>query len=152
MEITDRPDGVVVVNDAYNANPESMRAALDAVAAMHATGERWAVLGGMLELGPDSDAEHAAVGSYAVSRGFDHVVAVGVGARPLAEAVPESEWVPDIDAAHDLLAARVRAGDVVLLKSSRDSGLRWLGDRLASEGGASTTTPVPTTSGEAVSR
>jgi len=152
MEITDRPDGVVVVNDAYNANPDSMRAALDAVAAMHVTGERWAVLGGMLELGPDSDAEHAVVGAYAASRGFEHVVAVGEGARPLAEAVPGSEWVPDTDAAHDLLAARLRAGDVVLLKSSRDSGLRWLGDRLASEGGASTTTPVPTTSGEAVSR
>jgi len=152
MEITDRPDGVVVVNDAYNANPDSMRAALDAVAAMRVPGERWAVLGGMLELGADSDAEHAAVGSYAASLGFDHVVAVGAGARPLAEAFPGSEWVPDTDAAHDLLATRVRAGDVVLLKSSRDSGLRWLGDRLAAEGGTTTPTPVPTTTGEAVSR
>jgi UDP-N-acetylmuramoyl-tripeptide--D-alanyl-D-alanine ligase len=152
MEITDRADGVVVVNDAYNANPDSMRAALDAVAAMHVAGERWAVLGGMLELGPDSDAEHAAVGSYAASLAFDHVVAVGEGARPLAEAFAGSEWVPDTDAAHDLLATRLRAGDVVLLKSSRDSGLRWLGDRLASEGGPVTATPVPTTSGEAVTR
>ena len=137
MEITDRPDGVVVVNDAYNANPDSMRAALDAVAAMRVTGERWAVLGGMLELGPDSDAEHAAVGAYAARLGFDHVVAVGEGARPLADACPGAEWVPDTDAAHDLLAGRVGAGDVVLLKSSRDSGLRWLGDRIAAEGGRS---------------
>ena len=135
MEITDRPDGVVVVNDAYNANPDSMRAALDAVAAMRTTGERWAVLGGMLELGDDSDAEHAAVGAYAARLGFDHVVAVGDGARPLAEAAPGSEWVPDTDAAHDLLEKRLRPGDVVLLKSSRDSGLRWLGDRLASPTG-----------------
>jgi len=152
MEITDRPDGVVVVNDAYNANPESMRAALDAVAAMHVTGERWAVLGSMLELGPDGDAEHAAVGSYAASLAFDHVVAVGEGARPLADAFPGSQWVPDTDAAHDLLAPRLRAGDVVLLKSSRDSGLRWLGDRLASEGGDLASTPVAATTGEAAAR
>lgn len=152
MEITDRPDGVVVVNDAYNANPESMRAALDAVAAMRVPGERWAVLGGMLELGVDSDAEHAGVGSYAGSLAFDHVVAVGDGARPLAEAFPGAEWVPDTDAAHDLLAQRLRAGDVVLLKSSRDSGLRWLGDRLAAEGGARASTPVGVTSAEAVTR
>ena len=152
MEVTERSDGVTIVNDAYNANPDSMRAALDAVAAMHVAGERWAVLGGMLELGPDSDAEHAAVGSYAASLAFDHVVAVGEGARPLAEAFAGSEWVPDTAAAHDLLAPRLRAGDVVLLKSSRDSGLRWLGDRLAAEGGPVTATPVSTTSGEAVTR
>ena len=131
MEITDRPDGVLVVNDAYNANPDSMRAALNAVSAMAATGERWAVLGGMLELGPDSDAEHTAVGTYAAKLGFDHVVAVGAGARRIADAVPGSDWVEDVDAAQDLLEARLRRGDVVLLKSSRDSGLRWLGDRLA---------------------
>ena len=152
MEITDRPDGVVVVNDAYNANPDSMRAALDAVAAMRVPGERWAVLGGMLELGADSDAEHAAVGSYAASLGFDHVVAVGAGARPLAEAFPGSEWVPDTDAAHDLLATRVRAGAVGLLKSSRDSGLRWLGERLADEGGEVRQDAVASPSGEAAAR
>lgn len=130
MEITERPDGVVVVNDAYNANPDSMRAALDALAAIAATGERWAVLGEMLELGADRDREHAAIGSYAAGLGIDHVVAVGDGARVYG--VPE--WVPDVDAAHDHLAPRLRPGDVVLLKSSRDSGLRWLGDRLAGTG------------------
>ncbi len=133
MEITDRPDGVVVVNDAYNANPDSMRAALDAVSAMATTGERWAVLGGMLELGTDSDAEHAGVGAYAAELGLDHVVAVGDGARPIADAFPGAEWVADTDAAYALVSSRVRPGDVVLLKSSRDSGLRWLGDRLAAE-------------------
>lgn len=127
MEVTERPDGVVVVNDAYNANPDSMRAALDALAVISASGERWAVLGGMLELGADSDREHAAIGSYAAGLGLDHVVAVGDGARAYAAA----EWVPDVDAAHDYLEERLRPGDVVLLKSSRDSGLRWLGDRLA---------------------
>ena len=152
MEITDRPDGVVVVNDAYNANPDSMRAALDAVAAMRVTGRRWAVLGGMLELGPDSDAEHAAVGAYAVSLGLDHVLAVGEGARPLADAVPGSEWVPDTDAAHALLQGRLHRGDVVLLKSSRDSGLRWLGERLADEGGEVRQDAVASPSGEAAAR
>ena len=130
MEITERPDGVVVVNDAYNANPDSMRAALDALVAIGSTGERWAVLGEMLELGADSDAEHAAIGAYAAGLGVDHVVAVGDGARAYGAA----EWVPDVDAAYTRLEARLRRGDVVLLKSSRDSGLRWLGDRLADTG------------------
>jgi UDP-N-acetylmuramoyl-tripeptide--D-alanyl-D-alanine ligase len=127
MEVTERADGVVVVNDAYNANPDSMRAALDALAAIDTPGRRWAVLGEMLELGADSAAEHAGVGAYAAGLGVDHVVAVGEGAR----AIEAPEWVPDTDAAYDLLVERLRPGDVVLLKSSRDSGLRWLGDRLA---------------------
>ncbi|GAA2023812.1 UDP-N-acetylmuramoyl-tripeptide--D-alanyl-D-alanine ligase [Terrabacter terrae] len=155
MEITDRPDGVVVVNDAYNANPHSMRAALDAVVAMHVRGERWAVLGGMLELGADSDAEHASVGAYAASLALDHLVAVGKGARPLADAFPGAEWVPDIDAAHRLLSARLRSGDLVLLKSSRDSGLRWLGDRLAAggaDGGQALPAPGTATDAQAVTR
>ncbi|MGO4599744.1 UDP-N-acetylmuramoyl-tripeptide--D-alanyl-D-alanine ligase [Terrabacter sp. 2RAF25] len=152
MEITDRPDGVVVVNDAYNANPDSMRAALDAVATMRTTGERWAVLGGMLELGADSDAEHAGVGAYAAELGLDHVVAVGEGARPIADAFPGADWVADTDAAHELVASRVRPGDVVLLKSSRDSGLRWLGDRLAAEGGASADPAAVPAGDEAVTR
>ncbi len=130
MEVTERPDGVVVVNDAYNANPHSMRAALDALAAMQATGRRVAVVGEMLELGADSAAEHAAVGRYAADLGIAHVVAVGEGAR----AVGAARWVPDTEAAYELLAPELRAGDVVLLKSSRDSGLRWLGDRLAADG------------------
>jgi UDP-N-acetylmuramoyl-tripeptide--D-alanyl-D-alanine ligase len=131
MELTERPDGVLVVNDAYNANPESMRAALDAVASMTVEGRRWAVLGGMLELGDDSDAEHAGIGAYAAQVGIDHLVAVGEGARAVATAFPGAQWVPDTDAAFDLLEGMLTAGDVVLLKSSRDSGLRWLGDRLA---------------------
>ncbi len=130
MEVTERSDGVVVVNDAYNANPDSMRAALDALAAMQTPGRRWAVLGEMLELVEQSGAEHAAIGAYAARLGVDHVVAVGEGAR----AIGAAEWVPDTDAAYGLLSERLRPGDVVLLKSSRDSGLRWLGDRLAGIG------------------
>ncbi|MDN5767678.1 MAG: UDP-N-acetylmuramoyl-tripeptide--D-alanyl-D-alanine ligase [Humibacillus sp.] len=136
MEVTERPDGVVIVNDAYNANPESMRAALEALAAIATEGRRWAVLGSMLELGDDSDDEHRAVVAYAARLGIDEIVAVGEGARVM----DAPAWVPDIEAAFDRLEATVRRGDVVLVKSSRDSGLRWLGDRLAQ-------TASPTTGG-----
>jgi UDP-N-acetylmuramoyl-tripeptide--D-alanyl-D-alanine ligase len=127
MEVTQRPDGVTVINDAYNANPESMRAALDALAAMTTSGRRWAVVGEMLELGESSAAEHAAIGRYAAELGVDRLVAVGDGAR----SVGAPEWVSDTGAAFDLLRVELEPGDVVLFKSSRDSGLRWLGDRVA---------------------
>ncbi len=147
MEIHERADGVTVVNDAYNANPGSMRAALEALAAIAGavtpTRRSWAVLGEMLELGEESHADHEEVGRAAVDLGVDRLVVVGEGARPLADgaaaALAEGERaayptdatvVADVDAAYELLAAEMRAGDVVLLKSSRDAGLRWLGDRL----------------------
>lgn len=133
MELTERPDGVMVVNDAYNANPESMRAALEALAAIAASGRRWAVLGSMLELGPGSDDEHRAVAERAAELGIDEVVAVGEGARPMGAPL----WLPDTKAAYEHLVAELRPGDVVLVKSSRDSGLRWLGDRLAAAGSGS---------------
>jgi UDP-N-acetylmuramoyl-tripeptide--D-alanyl-D-alanine ligase len=137
MEVHERPDGVTVVNDAYNANPDSMRAALKALAAMGRTRRTWAVLGEMLELGPDSVAEHDAIGRLAVRLDIKRLVVVGEGARPIDSGArqegswgQESTWVPDPDAAHELLSRDLCAGDVVLLKSSRDAGLRWLGDRL----------------------
>lgn len=136
MEITERDDGVTVVNDAYNANPDSMTAALAATAAMRAEGRRIAVLGGMLELGATSAQQHRAVGAAAAQHGMDLLIGVGELARDIvagyaAAGGAASEWTADTDAAHDLLDARLRPGDVVLLKSSRDSGLRWLGERLA---------------------
>jgi UDP-N-acetylmuramoyl-tripeptide--D-alanyl-D-alanine ligase len=144
MEVTTRPDGVTVVNDAYNANPESMRAALRALAAMRRPqGRTVAVVGGMLELGPDSDAEHAGVGRLAAELGVDELVAVGDLAGPAATAYAEAggagtTTVADRDEAHRLLEQMLRPGDVVLLKSSRDSGLRFLGDDLAGTGDAAT--------------
>ncbi|MEP7331586.1 MAG: UDP-N-acetylmuramoyl-tripeptide--D-alanyl-D-alanine ligase [Terracoccus sp.] len=143
MEVTERPDGVVIVNDAYNANPESMRAALEALAAIATDGRRWAVLGSMLELGDDSDDEHRAVVELASHLGIDQIVAVGEGARVMGA----PHWVPDIEAAFDHIEAAVRRGDVVLVKSSRDSGLRWLGDRLAQ-----TAQPTSPTTGEVVAQ
>jgi UDP-N-acetylmuramoyl-tripeptide--D-alanyl-D-alanine ligase len=141
MEVTERPDGVTVVNDAYNANSESMRAALKALVAMGRGRRTWAVLGEMLELGPDSVREHDAIGRMAVRLDVSRLVAVGPGARALhTGAVQEGSWgeesvhVPDLETAYELLRRELREGDVVLLKSSRDAGLRALGDRLASGG------------------
>jgi UDP-N-acetylmuramoyl-tripeptide--D-alanyl-D-alanine ligase len=141
MEVTERADGVTVVNDAYNANPESMRAALKALVAMGRGRRTWAVLGEMLELGTDSVAEHDAIGRMAVRLDVSRLVAVGAGARALhTGAVMEGSWgeesvhVPDLDAAYQLLQRELREGDVVLFKSSRDAGLRTLGDRLARGG------------------
>ena len=137
MEVTEREDGVTVVNDAYNANPDSTAAALRALAAMrHDDGRVVAVLGGMLELGEDSDDEHAGVGRLAADLGVDELVAVGELAEPAATAYlgaggASARTVPDRHAARAHLDQTLRGGDVVLLKSSRDSGLRLLGDELA---------------------
>ncbi len=89
MEVAERPDGLLVINDAYNANPESMRSALEALAAVSrprraAGGRSFAVLGPMAELGPDGPAEHDALGRLAVRLGISRVVAVGDAARPVS--------------------------------------------------------------------
>jgi UDP-N-acetylmuramoyl-tripeptide--D-alanyl-D-alanine ligase len=137
MEVHERADGVTVINDAYNANPDSMYAALKALATMGHGRRTWAVLGEMRELGQDSIIEHEAVGRLAVNLRVTHLVAVGDGTQPVdlaarkaGASLEESTWVPDIDAAHDLLRQRLARGDIVLLKSSHDAGLRFLGDRL----------------------
>ena len=145
MEVTERRDGVRVVNDAYNANPDSMAAALRAMVTMNPRrgaddrpGRRVAVLGTMLELGPDSPTLHREVGELAGELGIDIVLSVGDEARSIAEGarsagVAQVDEVGDVDAAHRALSGLLRSGDVVLLKSSRDAGLRFLGDRLATE-------------------
>ncbi|MEP6649724.1 MAG: UDP-N-acetylmuramoyl-tripeptide--D-alanyl-D-alanine ligase [Lapillicoccus sp.] len=141
MEVHERPDGVTVVNDAYNANPGSMRAALEALRAIGlgtpSPRRTWAVLGEMLELGEISRSEHERVGRWAVELGTDRLVVVGPGAVPIADAAvalaggrTEVSRVADADEAYALLQSQLRPGDAVLLKSSRDAGLRWLGDRL----------------------
>lgn len=143
MEVTQRADGVTVVNDAYNANPDSMRAALAALAQLGDGGARrtWAVLGSMLELGPTSDDEHAQVGADAVAAGVAQLLVVGEIARPLADEALRAastsgadtvvRCVADAAAAETILADELRSGDVVLFKSSRDAGLRLLGDVVA---------------------
>jgi UDP-N-acetylmuramoyl-tripeptide--D-alanyl-D-alanine ligase len=130
MERHVRPDGVVVVNDAYNANPESMAAALRAVAASGA-GKAVAVLGEMLELGPDSHEAHVAVGRLAAELGFTRIIVVGEGARGIAEGAGDiAVRVDDVDVAVRTLSASLSGDQVVLVKASRGGRLERVADAL----------------------
>jgi UDP-N-acetylmuramoyl-tripeptide--D-alanyl-D-alanine ligase len=155
MEVRTRADGVTVINDAYNANPDSMRAGLQALAVM-ARGRRsadaaeggrgqqrsWAVLGEMGELGEDSVTEHDRIGRLAVRLDISRLVVVGSG-RPMSAmhhgAVMEGSWgsesvmVADADAALALLRAELEPGDVVLVKASNAVGLGVIADALLND-------------------
>jgi UDP-N-acetylmuramoyl-tripeptide--D-alanyl-D-alanine ligase len=126
------PGDIVVVNDCYNANPMSMRAALDDLAAS-ASGRRVAVLGDMLELGPDEDRFHAEIGSHAREAGIDVLVAVGPRAAHLADGYGEVIALPDAAAAAATVPGLLAPGDTVLLKASRGVGLEVVARAL--EGG-----------------
>ena len=140
MEVTTRQDGVTVINDAYNANPESMRAALQALAALGNQGNQsrtWAVLGPMGELGEDSVARHDEIGRLAVRLDINRLVVVGAQAAPMHRGAhlegswgEESVLVPDVDAAIALLRAQVRPGDAVLVKASNVFSLWQVADAL----------------------
>jgi UDP-N-acetylmuramoyl-tripeptide--D-alanyl-D-alanine ligase len=155
MQVTNRADGVTVIDDAYNANPDSMRAGLQALAwiaqggAERGSGARrsWAVLGEMAELGEDAITEHDRIGRLAVRLDVSRLVVVGTGRSMGAMhhgAVMEGSWgstgdrgavsVPDGDAALALLRAEVRPGDVILVKASNAVGLGAVADALASDG------------------
>ncbi|MGV9348894.1 UDP-N-acetylmuramoyl-tripeptide--D-alanyl-D-alanine ligase [Streptomyces spiralis] len=130
MELCDLACGAKLLNDSYNANPDSTRAALDALAAIEGR-RRVAVLGEMLELGADSEAEHRAVGQYAAGRA-DVVVTVGEAARPIADGAGErAVALAGNDAAVDWLRGRLAAGDVVLVKASRGARLDEVAAALA---------------------
>ncbi|MGX5717048.1 UDP-N-acetylmuramoyl-tripeptide--D-alanyl-D-alanine ligase [Arthrobacter sp. MAHUQ-56] len=138
MERTEREDGVTVINDAYNANPESMRAALRTLADLGRGRRTWAVLGAMLELGDDSIREHTAVGTQVVRLNISRLLVVGREARALyVSAVQEGSWGDEclfaetVDEAYEVLDAELQPGDLVLFKSSNSVGLRHLGDRIA---------------------
>ena len=120
------PGGIVLVNDCYNANPVSMRAALDHLASLEAT-RTVAVLGEMGELGPDSPGYHRGVGEHARAHGIDFVVGVGLSAR---EYDPD-ELVADPDEAAEFLAQQLQPGDAVLIKGSRSAGLETVAEQLA---------------------
>jgi UDP-N-acetylmuramoyl-tripeptide--D-alanyl-D-alanine ligase len=120
-----------VVNDAYNANPDSMEAAMRTVAAM--PGRHLAVLGTMAELGPVAAAEHRRIGRLADELGFAAVITVGDEPGIAAAAGPIARNVPDAETAHELISGMVRPGDVVLVKASRAVGLESLAMRLATE-------------------
>ncbi|ASO19444.1 UDP-N-acetylmuramoyl-tripeptide--D-alanyl-D-alanine ligase [Actinoalloteichus hoggarensis] len=149
MEVTERSDGVVVVNDSYNANPESVRAALRTLASMARDTEgeprrSWAVLGVMGELGPDGVAAHDEIGRLAVRLNISRLVVVGEQARPMYQgAVLEGSWgneavlVPDVAGAVDLLGDQLQPGDVVLVKASKVAELWRVADAILDESRAS---------------
>jgi UDP-N-acetylmuramoyl-tripeptide--D-alanyl-D-alanine ligase len=137
METFSTPDGVVVINDAYNANPESMAAALKAARTMARKGRMIAVLGHMAELGPIADREHERLGDLAARLRVDRLVAVGEPARLIAVAAMREGLKPDDVAAYDDVdealsdvRAEARPGDVVLVKGSRVAGLEELAEAL----------------------
>ncbi len=147
MQVSTRADGVTVVNDAYNANPDSMRAGLQALVWMARSGQdrnerrrSWAVLGEMAELGDDAITEHDRIGRLVVRLDVSRLVVVGSG-RSLSAmhygAVMEGSWgaeatiVADSDAALALLRSELRPGDVVLVKASNSAGLGAMADALA---------------------
>jgi UDP-N-acetylmuramoyl-tripeptide--D-alanyl-D-alanine ligase len=143
MEVTERADGVTVVNDAYNANPESMRAALKTLAVMSAGKRRRtvAVLGTMAELGDDAREAHMDLGRFVVRLDIGQLVVVGEAAGGIhAGAVLEGSWgsesihVPDVDAAVALLQDHLEPGDVVLVKASRSAGLERVAAALLADG------------------
>jgi len=140
MEVHDAPGGFTVINDAYNANPESMRAALKTLAAMAAGRRSWAVLGEMRELGDASMEEHDAIGRLAVRLDISRLVCIGDATRVMhLGASSEGSWgeesihVPDVDAAIELLREQVRPDDVVLVKASRTIGLERVAEALLTE-------------------
>lgn len=119
-------DGIVLVNDCYNANPVSMRAALDHLATLGAP-RHVAVLGEMGELGPGAAEFHREVGEHARAHGVDLLIGVGEPARDYGP----DELVADPGEAAELLAAHLRPGDVVLVKGSRSAGLETVAELLA---------------------
>ena len=143
MEVHERADGVLVVNDAYNANPDSTRAAIEALAHLTSGGRRgFAVLGYMAELGDIAEESHAEAGRLAALAGVTGLVAVGEQAAAVltgARAQPgwrgEAISVPDPPAAIEALRNRLGPGDVVLVKASKSAGLWEVADGLLAEVG-----------------
>jgi UDP-N-acetylmuramoyl-tripeptide--D-alanyl-D-alanine ligase len=137
-----RPDGVTVINDAYNASPDSMKAALQTLAQLGKMGSRTiAVLGEMAELGEYSIHEHDSIGRLVVRLNIDQLVVVGQGAKLIHMGASqegswdgESQFFPSIAEALEYLRGILTDGDTVLVKSSKSANLRFLGDDLMEQG------------------
>lgn len=136
MALSELPNGALLVNDAYNANPDSVAAALAALATLsrsrradHPAARTWFVLGDMLELGVESAALHRDAGRLAAD--VDELIAVGSFAPDVVCGAGHGRAVPDAAAAGAVLRAELAPDDLVLLKGSRDTGLGPLGDELA---------------------
>jgi UDP-N-acetylmuramoyl-tripeptide--D-alanyl-D-alanine ligase len=153
MEVTDRPDGVTVINDAYNANPDSMRAAVDTLVELGraAGGRTWAVVGDMLELGDTTEREHAALGRYLAERRVAGVLALGEHAGTIADAAVAAgldegsvHVLEGKDEAVTRLRAALRPGDVVLVKASRGLALDTVAEALSAVADSPAATDQPT--------
>jgi UDP-N-acetylmuramoyl-tripeptide--D-alanyl-D-alanine ligase len=148
MEVAERADGVLVINDAYNANPESMQAAVAALASIAGPraahgGRSFAVLGPMAELGADGPAAHDQLGRLAARAGVSRVIAVGEQARPIQHGAAlegsgggSASWVPDAEGAIAVLRNELRPGDVVLVKASRSASLERVALAIADDSSA----------------
>ena len=133
-EVIELPDGITLINDCYNANPASMRAALAHLSAFAGERRKVAVLGGMAELGDEAVAYHREIGEEVVKSGVEAIVAVGPLAAEYLVPAPGVEVV-QVDAAEeagDALRAVMRPGDVVLVKGSRSVGLEAVAAKLRS--------------------
>lgn len=138
MELTNRPDGVSVINDAYNASPDSMRAALQTLAHLGKSGRRTiAVLGEMAELGEFSRESHDQIGRLVVRYNIDQLIVVGTMAKLIhMGAMQEGSWDGEsifFESSSDALEhirGMLEPGDIVLVKSSKSANLRYLGDNL----------------------
>jgi UDP-N-acetylmuramoyl-tripeptide--D-alanyl-D-alanine ligase len=137
METFTAPQGFRVVNDAYNANPESMAAALRTARWIAGEGQLLAVLGQMAELGDIAEREHERIGELAARLRIERLITVGDEAAAIAVAGEregvEPEKIASYDDAHDALLdvrTHARPGDVVLVKGSRVAGLEALAEAL----------------------
>jgi UDP-N-acetylmuramoyl-tripeptide--D-alanyl-D-alanine ligase len=149
-------NGVQFLDDTYNANADSMRAALDTLQEFPCRGRRVAVLGDMAELGSTAWAAHAEIGHYAAAHGVQHLLAVGHMAGVLGRAAQEAglssvEQFRDLESAAEALGRYIRPGDVVLLKASRALGLERIGEWLrlrSGPGGGTDWDPRPNSLGK----
>ncbi len=138
MQVLNRTDGVTIINDAYNASPDSTKAALQTLAQLGKSGRRTvAILGEMAELGSESREQHDAIGRIVVRLNIDQLVVVGIGAKLIHMGAEqegswagESKFFESIDEALAYVRGMLRAGDLVLVKSSKSANLRHLGDNL----------------------
>jgi UDP-N-acetylmuramoyl-tripeptide--D-alanyl-D-alanine ligase len=142
MELHHRADGLTVINDAYNASPDSMKAALQTLAELgRQTGKKTvAVLGEMAELGEYSISEHDAMGRIAVRLNLGQLVVIGAGAKLIHMGATqegswdgESKYFEQISEGEQYLREMLTGDEIVLVKSSKSANLRYLGDALLEE-------------------
>ncbi|WP_067128463.1 UDP-N-acetylmuramoyl-tripeptide--D-alanyl-D-alanine ligase [Microtetraspora malaysiensis] len=130
MEVTERADGVTVVNDAYNANPDSMRAAFGSLAVIGEGRRKFAVIAALRELGEESVALNEQLGRLAAGAGLEGLIVVGEDAGPVLAGAPGALYVPDVETAAAELSARLAPGDVVLVKGPRAEALERVAEAL----------------------